>query len=185
MGASPAAHGQMRLRAVYPNRRDGSAFPALQTTPENGPTGKSAKTCPAPSTKIFRLTRRANHLYKLAPSHPDEGRIASRHERAVGCDGRDSVGRAMGSRGGSSRERSAGARKNDAANRLCQNSPGATRPGKTFGAGGRGRRSRVVLAPRCWRQVLWRCIRPTGPGMHLSSARRRWQESPVTEESAK
>ena len=109
------------------------ALPALQTTTENCPTGKSAKTCPALLAKIFRLTRRANHLYKLAPSHPDEGRIASRHERAVGCDGRDSVGRAMGSQGGSSRERSAGARTNDAANRLCQNSPDGTRPGKTFG----------------------------------------------------
>ena len=98
------------------------------------------KTCPAPLTKIFRLTRRANHLYKLAPSHPDEGRIASRHERAVGCDGRDSVGRAMGSQGGSSRERSTGARTNDAANRLRQNSPGGTRPGKTFGV----RRSRTA-----------------------------------------
>jgi hypothetical protein len=78
-----------------------STFPASQSTTEKSPTGKSAKTCPALLTKIFRLTRRANHLYKLAPSHPDEGRIASRHERAVGCDGRDSVGRAMGSQGGS------------------------------------------------------------------------------------
>jgi hypothetical protein len=91
------------------------------------------KTCPAPLAKIFRLARRANHLYKLAPSHPTKGRIASRHERAVGCDGRDSVGRATGSQGGSSRERSAGARTNDAANRLRQNSPDGTRPGKTFG----------------------------------------------------
>jgi hypothetical protein len=110
-----------------------NSFPAPRTTMENCPTGKSAKTCPAPQAKIFRLTRRANHLYKLAPSHPDEGRIASRHERAVGCDGRDSVGRAMGSQGGSCRERSAGARTNDAANRLRQNSPDGTRPGKTFG----------------------------------------------------
>ena len=98
------------------------------------PDGQISKTCPALSAKIFRLTRQANHLYKLAPSHPDEGRIASRHERAVGCDGRDSVGRAMGSQGGSSRERSTGVRTNDAANRFRQNSPDGTRPGKTFGA---------------------------------------------------
>ncbi len=38
-----------------------------------------------------------------------------------------------------------------------------------------GRRSRVVLTPRRWRQVLRDAI----------PARRRWQESPVTEESAK
>src|ERR1700737_3303484 len=141
-------------------RMSGKAPSASQTTTENSPAGKTPKTCPAASTKIFRLTRRANHLYKLAPSHPKKGRIASRHERAVGCDGRDSVGRAMGSQGGSSRERSDGARTNDAANRLCQNSPGGTRRGKIFGVDGRGRRSRVVLAPRCWRQVLRRCIRP-------------------------
>jgi hypothetical protein len=90
---------------------------------ENNPTGKSAKTCPALRAKIFRLTRRANDHYKLAPSHPDEGRIARRHERAVGCDGRDSVGRATGSQGGFSRERSDGARTNDAANCLRQNWP--------------------------------------------------------------
>src|ERR1700730_16714216 len=65
-----------------------------------------------------------------------------------------------GSQGGSSRERSDGARTNDAANRLCQNSPGGTRRGKIFGVDGRGRRSRVVLGARCWRQVLRRCIRP-------------------------
>jgi hypothetical protein len=45
----------------------------LKITTENCPTGKSVKTCPAPFAKIFRLTRRANHLYKLAPSHPMRG----------------------------------------------------------------------------------------------------------------
>jgi hypothetical protein len=50
-----------------------STLHASQTTTENCPAGKSPKTCPAPSTKIFRLTRRANHLYKLAPSHPKRG----------------------------------------------------------------------------------------------------------------
>ena len=37
--------------------------------------GKSAKTCPALSLKIFRLTRRANHRYLLAPSHPMRGAL--------------------------------------------------------------------------------------------------------------
>jgi|SRR6185436_4134619 hypothetical protein len=40
-----------------------------------GPTGKSAKTCPAPAKKIFRLTRRANQRYLLAPSHPMRGAL--------------------------------------------------------------------------------------------------------------
>ena len=31
---------------------------------------------PAPSEKIFPFPRRANHLYKLAPSRPQEGRFA-------------------------------------------------------------------------------------------------------------
>src|ERR1700730_3752190 len=75
-------------------------LPRLTNDNGNDPTGKSAKPCPAPPTKIFRLTCRANHHYKLAPSHPDEGRIARRHERAVGCDGRDSVGRARDRRAG-------------------------------------------------------------------------------------
>ena len=166
-------------RTANANRASGKAtFPASPTTMENNPTGKSAKTCPAPLAKIFRLTRRANHHYKLAPSHPDEGRIARRHERAVGCDGRDSVGRATGSQGGSCRERSDGARTDDAANRLCQNSPDGTRSGKTFGMDGRGRRSRVVLAPRCWRQVL-RKMHPAQPGSGwiVNPQRRRWQTS--------
>jgi hypothetical protein len=37
------------------------------------PTGKSAKTCPAPFRKIFRFACRANQSYQLAPSHPPRG----------------------------------------------------------------------------------------------------------------
>ena len=72
----------------------------------------------------LKTTRRANHLRDLSTppcqsqfekifwfseieiraiftqSHPNKGRIASRHERAVGCDGRDSVGRARDRRAG-------------------------------------------------------------------------------------
>jgi hypothetical protein len=55
------------------NRRCGIAKQQGQTTTETCPAGKSAKTCPALRAKIFRLTRRANHLYKLAPSHPRRG----------------------------------------------------------------------------------------------------------------
>ena len=39
------------------------------------PPGKSAKPCPAPPRKIIRFPCRANHLYKLAPSCPTEGRL--------------------------------------------------------------------------------------------------------------
>ena len=51
-------------------------------------TGKSLKTCPALRGKIFASTRRANQFYDFARLTRQEGRIASRHERAVGCGGR-------------------------------------------------------------------------------------------------
>src|ERR1700726_1315255 len=124
------------------------------------PDGQISKNLSSPADKNIPLNPSGKSPLQVCPVPPEKGRIASRHERAVGCDGRDSVGRAMGSQGGSSRERSAGGRTNDAAAPLRRNSPGGTRRGKIFGGDGRGRRSRVVLAPRCWRQVLRRCIRP-------------------------
>jgi hypothetical protein len=78
------------------------------------PTGKSVfttKTCPALFQKIFRFRRRANQFYQLAPSHPTKGRIASRHERGMGCGGRDSVGAQVCSQGGF-RERMSACRTN-------------------------------------------------------------------------
>src|ERR1700676_1134680 len=44
--------------------------------------------------KIFHFTRRANHLYKFAPSHPTRGAYRDRHGRGVGCGGRGSIRRA-------------------------------------------------------------------------------------------
>src|SRR5258708_9028587 len=86
------------------------------------PDGQISKNPVKPlSQRYFCFSEIQIRLYDL-PSHPTKGRIASRHERAVGCDGRDSVARAMGSQCGTFRERSAGARTNDAANRLRQNS---------------------------------------------------------------
>jgi hypothetical protein len=154
-----------------------STFPASQTTTENCPAGKSPKTCPAPLTKIFRLTRRANHLYKLAPSHPRKGRIASRHERAVGCDGRDSVGRAG--------DRRAGLPVSDRTVRGRTTLP--TVLARTRRAARRSARSlawAVADGEVVW---SWRpdagvksCGDPSGPTgfeMYRQSARRRWQTS--------
>ena len=39
---------------------------------------------PDPFAKIFRFTRRANHLYKFAPSHPTRGAYHDRHETRGG-----------------------------------------------------------------------------------------------------
>src|ERR1700738_1421389 len=46
--------------------------------------------CPVLFAKIFRFTRRANHLYKFAPSHPTKGAYHDRHGRGVGGGGRGS-----------------------------------------------------------------------------------------------
>src|ERR1700687_3568881 len=110
-----------------------SALPALQNYDGKLPDGQISKNLSSPVGKNISLNPSGKSPLQARPVPPEKGRIASRHERAVGCDGRDSVGRAMGSQGGSSRERSAGARTNDAANRVRQNSPDGTRPGKTFG----------------------------------------------------
>src|SRR6267154_3907624 len=48
-----------------------------------------------------------------------------------------------------------------------------------------GRRSRVVLTPRRWRQVLRRLVRLNRAGQNLQSAGRRWQKSPIAGESTK
>jgi hypothetical protein len=51
------------------------------------PTGKSPKVCPSLRAKRFRLTRRANQSYQLAPSHPTRG--ALRTSRSVWWDAVD------------------------------------------------------------------------------------------------
>jgi len=45
--------------------------------------------CPVPRAKIFGFTRRANHLYKPAPSRLAERGVGHRHERWAGCGGRE------------------------------------------------------------------------------------------------
>src|SRR6266567_531818 len=58
------------------------------------PTGKSlafANSCPALLRKIFRLTRRATHFYKLDPSRLDEEGRYGRSSRNVGRDAVDAT----------------------------------------------------------------------------------------------
>src|SRR6476620_5452830 len=66
------------------------------------PTGKSPKVCRVPRAKIFRLTRRANQRYLLAPSHPMRG--ALRNVTNVRWDAVDAEG-ALDVRAGSVRRR--------------------------------------------------------------------------------
>jgi hypothetical protein len=59
---------------------------------KNSLSGKSPKTCPALSRKIFHFPRRANRRYQLAPScTPQRGAFRDRHERWV----RDAVDAAV------------------------------------------------------------------------------------------
>jgi hypothetical protein len=78
--------GSTRPNLLRGARKDNS----MPRPRQNNPTGKSEKSCPALARKIFRLTRRANQRYQLAPSHPNEGRLAIVTNVAVGCGGRES-----------------------------------------------------------------------------------------------
>jgi len=52
----------------------------------------------SPPHKNISLNTSGKSPLLIRPSHPNEGRCAG-HERAVGCDGRDSVGRAVAAAG--------------------------------------------------------------------------------------
>jgi hypothetical protein len=77
---------------------------------------------------------------------PDEGRIASRHGRGMGCGGRGSVGAIGDRRAGSSCERAAGARTNGVASVLAKASTDGYQARRSLLAKtGRVRQNRVVL----------------------------------------
>jgi hypothetical protein len=130
------------------------------------PTGWLVIFVSSPAAKNIPLSTLLKSALEPAPSHPDRGAYRDRHGRGVGCGGRGSVGAQMESRGGLFR--------------TCERITGA----QTNGAC-RGRRSRVVLTPRRWRQVSRRCNPPNRAVMRHNPRRRRWQKSPVTGESAK
>ena len=96
----------------------------------------------SPFAKIFRFPRRANHLYKFAPSHPTRGAYHDRHE----------------TRGGMRWTRQRFARDGVAGRveRLVSDQQRADERCCSV------RRSRVVLTPRRWRQVRGCYVGPTG-----------------------
>jgi hypothetical protein len=102
----------------------------------------------SPFAKIFRFPRRANHLYKFAPSHPTRGAYHDRHETRGGmrwtrqCFARDGIAGRV-ERLVSDQQR--------ADERCCS-----------------VRRSRVVLTPRRWRQVRGCRVGPTGLRQNVS-----------------
>src|SRR5882672_7006913 len=107
---------------------------------QNSPTGKSAKTCPAPCEKIFLSPRRANHFYNSVRLVPARGALAIVTKRGAGCGGR----------GGAFDERHR-----------------------------RGRRSRVVLTPRCRRQVGGKYSADDGDKKARSPGRARISRKPL------
>jgi hypothetical protein len=101
--------------------------------------------CPVLACKISRYACRANHLYKLAPSHPKEGRLAIvTNARWDAVDAAASARLAIAGQVSPVSERSARGR--TALQRLRQNLGGRHMAGRSVWRGGCVRRSRVVLA---------------------------------------
>jgi len=125
---------------------------------------QAVSTCPVPLRKNIPLPIPPNSSLSPSPSRPARGAYRDRHGRWVrdAVDAAASCARGIAGRIDEIRER----RLKHADERCC-----------------RGRPNRVVLTPRRWCQVLWRHVGPTGRG-HSIFARRRWQKSPVTGESA-
>ena len=98
MGHGP--HGSRRPLARAPHHEGLSKRIPRAPTGEFVEADQRDSTSPVPFAKIFRFTRRANHLYKFVPSHPTRGAYHDRHGRGEGCGGRGSVLRATGSQGG-------------------------------------------------------------------------------------
>src|SRR6267378_8103999 len=101
----------MRRRSLH--RRDGGRGPQLGETigPCRAITTTAAQViCPSgglltgvssPPCKNISVSGPPKSHLELWPSHPTRGAYHDRHGRGVGCGGRGSVLRAMGSQGGS------------------------------------------------------------------------------------
>jgi hypothetical protein len=74
--AHPSASGARNFRRKKPARKT----KLLSRFNKSTRRANHAKPCPVPFAKIFRFTRRANHLYKFAPSRPTQ-RGVSRSSR--------------------------------------------------------------------------------------------------------
>ena len=82
-GEKQTSIDQSEFMGSRPNVRRHEALPAARRANQFV---RGLCLCPALFAKIFRFPRRANHLYKLAPSRPTEGRFA-----IVTDAGRDAV----------------------------------------------------------------------------------------------
>ena len=107
--------------------------------------------CPVSARKIIRLTRRANHRYKLAPSRPSEGRFAIVTNVVRDAVDATAPARKWQSQGGSSME--------PVSNRPARGRTALMRTAKSCGSG-----------TRCWCQVRGGFASPTGPSQNHQSA---------------
>ena len=151
--------------------------------PNDCRTGKSLRfirnESQAPRKKIFRLTRRANHLYQFARL---TRRGALRTSRTRGGMRWTRQRRARkGSQGGlnsvsdcPARERTALKTVFDETGRM------GTRSGESFGGTGADGEIVLVWRPDAGVKSCGDASGPTGLEVHRQSAKRRWQESPVT-----
>ena len=136
------------------------------------PSGKSVKFCPAHLRKIFRLTRRANQRYQLAPSFPGKrgGRASSR------TWSKDAVDAAASARNGVagrvSRERSTGAQDERRFQRTAKPYARAARsPTRAAGQQRHTRRSCgtwVTTAPPAWSATILEWSAECCPGRDSS-----------------
>ena len=73
----------------------------LTTRPrQNNPPGKSLKNPSIPSAKNIPLSPSGKSVILIRPSHPMRGAARDRHERAVGCSGREGLRKTNASRCG-------------------------------------------------------------------------------------
>src|SRR6266849_2846569 len=158
-GNSPASEGMRFLESehremISPASRRPRCSGRIRTSPKSSllicPSGGLLTGVSSPFCKnISVFTYPKSHL-QLFASHPTRGAYHDRHGRGVGCGGRGSVLRAMGSQGGFFESVSG---QQHADERCCC-----------------VRRNRVVLTPRRWRQV--RGVASALPGLDKTLIRK-------------
>jgi hypothetical protein len=118
------------------------------------PDGQISKKLSSPLAKNISLSPSGKSVLTARPVlSRQEGRIASRHGRGMGCGGRGSVGAKRQSQGRLSCERSTGARTNGAALAFGETRRTCTKPGEAFGEDGLRTAKPCGPGTRCWCQV--------------------------------
>jgi hypothetical protein len=152
-------------------------LPCLANDDGKLPDGQITKSLSSPSRKNIPLNPSGKSPLQARPVPPDKGADRESSRTRGGMRWTRQRRARRGSQGGSCRERSDGARTNDAANRLCQNSPRAR--GTAGSLAWTGADGEVVWSwrPDAGVKSGGDASGPTRFGMYRQSARRRWQTS--------